>query len=150
MEYIERTFSYLTRNVKNHVEKLFTKASQTPAFARFPPPTLTIISPDCGPSGSILDIDHTQDGKDHIPILTWSLPTSIPASEIGEYLVIVQDADAPLPTPILHAAYYGIPARKMELKQEDLVKDREAKNLLKGGSDMERFFGEPSIVGRNL
>jgi phosphatidylethanolamine-binding protein (PEBP) family uncharacterized protein len=133
MEYLERTFSYITKNIKNHDSKLFTRTSQTPAFRSFPTPSITITSPDCGPSGSHLEKDHTQDGADLIPTLNWTLPSSITASSIAEYLIIVQDADAPLPTPILHAAYYGIPASKTSIAHEDLAKVKEGTNELKGG-----------------
>jgi phosphatidylethanolamine-binding protein (PEBP) family uncharacterized protein len=132
MEYLERTISYLTRNIKNHDLKLFAQASQTPAFTSHPTPTLTITSPDCGPSGSHLTIDHTQDGLDLFPSLTWSLPSSIPPSSVDSYLLIVQDADAPLPTPILHGSYYSIPATKTSIVPDDFLRVGEG-NELKGG-----------------
>ncbi len=117
MEYVERTFAYFTKNVRGHDAKLFTRG---PAFASFPEATLTITSADCGPSNSKLDVDHTQDGKDLLPILTWTLPSTIPVSEVKEYLVVIEDADVPLPSPIMHAAFFGLPPTKTELKHEDL------------------------------
>ncbi|KAE8453195.1 hypothetical protein EG329_011262 [Mollisiaceae sp. DMI_Dod_QoI] len=131
MEYVERTVSWLTKNVRGHDAKLFPKS---PAFKSYPEPTLTVTSPDCGPSNSKFDIDHTQDGKDLIPSLTWTLPASIPASSVKEYLILVEDADGPLGFPIMHAGYYHIPPTKTSLTPEDILKaEGEKGNVLKGG-----------------
>jgi len=130
MEYIERTISYFTQNIRGHDAKLFTKGA---AYTSFPTPTISVTSPDCGPSGSKLDIDHTQDGRDLIPSLSWSLPASIASSSVKEYLVVVQDADVPIPFPIMHAAYYAIPASKTSITPGDLEKEGKEGHLLKGG-----------------
>jgi phosphatidylethanolamine-binding protein (PEBP) family uncharacterized protein len=132
MEYLERGISYLTRNVKNHDSKLFTSQIQTPAFTSAPTPTITITSPDCGASNSHLDKDHTQDGLDLFPTLSWSLPPTIPASFVHSYLLMVQDADAPLPMPILHGSYYSILASKTSIAPGDFERAGKG-NELKGG-----------------
>jgi phosphatidylethanolamine-binding protein (PEBP) family uncharacterized protein len=131
MEYVERTLSYLTKNRKGYDAQLFTKG---PALSSFPEPTITITSPDCGPSDSMLDIDHTQDGKDLIPSLNWTLPSTIPISEVAEYLLVIEDVDAPIGC-IMHAAFYSIPPTKTTLTHEDIQKvDGKGKgNELKGG-----------------
>jgi phosphatidylethanolamine-binding protein (PEBP) family uncharacterized protein len=129
MDYLERMISYFTKNQKGRDAKLFTKR---PAFTSFPSPTLTVTSPDCGPTKSIVDIDHTQDGADLLPTLTWSLPPTIPSSSVAQYLIVIEDADGPIPTPALHGAFYSIPATKTSLTQEDLEKVGK-ENELKGG-----------------
>ncbi|KAF8862226.1 PEBP-like protein [Acephala macrosclerotiorum] len=131
MDYLERTVSYFTKNVRGHDAKLFFRG---PAFKSFPEPTITVTSPDCGPSSSLLDVDHTQDGKDHIPSLTWSLPASIPAERVREYLILVEDADGPIGVPIMHGGFYHIPPTKTSLGPEDLVKaEGEKRHVVKGG-----------------
>jgi len=129
MDYVERTLSYLTKNQRGRDAKLFSKR---PAFESFSEPTITVTSPDCGPTGSLFSVDHTADGKALIPTISWSLPESIPASSVAEYLVVIEDADVPLPSPVFHAGYYSILATKTEISQADLEKVGK-QNELKGG-----------------
>ncbi|KAM0797129.1 hypothetical protein BDR22DRAFT_965720 [Usnea florida] len=65
-------------------------------------PTITITSPECGPSKSSLQIYHTPLGENRFPKLTWN-PLAPKTGEssprraiITEYLIIVEDPDAPL------------------------------------------------------
>jgi phosphatidylethanolamine-binding protein (PEBP) family uncharacterized protein len=133
MEYVERTIAYLTSNLKGRDPKLFTRPlGKVPAFASPPNPTITVTSTTCGPSGSHMSIEYTQDGADTFPTLTWILPSSIPASSVKEYLLVIQDADAPLPVPITHAIFYNIPGSKTTIAQEDIEKTGK-ENELKGG-----------------
>jgi phosphatidylethanolamine-binding protein (PEBP) family uncharacterized protein len=61
-------------------------------------------------------------------------PPTIDSSRIVEYLLIVEDADAPLlPTPALHGAVYSIPASKIGIEQGDLERAGKGKGELKGG-----------------
>ncbi|KAF4624216.1 hypothetical protein G7Y89_g13956 [Cudoniella acicularis] len=131
MDTFERTVAYLTRNQKGRDAKLFTKG---PAFTSHPSPTLLITSPDCGSSESTFDINHTEDGDGLFPTLTWTLPPTIDASTIVEYLLVIEDADAPIiPTPALHGAVYRIPASKTGIEQGDLEKAGKGKGELRGG-----------------
>jgi len=128
MAYLERTISYFVANMKGRDAKLFTKG---PAFSSHPTPTLTLTSPNYDGTNATLDIDNTADGLDHIPTISWSLPPSIPSSSVKEYLLIVEDADVPIPQPVMHGAFYAIPPEKTTFSQEDLeVKE---KGTLKGG-----------------
>lgn len=126
MDYLERTISYLTKNLKGRDAKLFTKR---PAFSSFPTPTLIVTSPDCGPTNSILDINHTQDGSDLLPTLTWSLPPTTTLSSVAEYLIIIEDANIPIPTPAMHAAFYSIPATKLRLPRRTWKKSTLGKGM---------------------
>jgi phosphatidylethanolamine-binding protein (PEBP) family uncharacterized protein len=134
MEILERTLSSLLYSRRGLDAKLFTKG---PAFNACPTPTIGITSPNCGPSPATFDVDHTADGAALCPSLTWELPSSIPASSVKEYLVVIQDADVPIHTPILHAAFYHIAPTRTSIANEDLeVVDKEGKtkgNILKGG-----------------
>ncbi|KUJ12281.1 PEBP-like protein [Mollisia scopiformis] len=130
MEYLERTISYLTKSIRAHDSKLL---PSTPAFTSHPTPTLTVTSPSCGPSDSRLDNDYIAgEGKNLIPSLSWTLPPSISAASVKEYLILIEDADAPLGFPIMHAAFYHIPPEKTSLGPEDIEKGEEG-GRLRGG-----------------
>ncbi|TVY35484.1 UPF0098 protein, partial [Lachnellula subtilissima] len=97
-----------------------------------PSPTIPMTSPTCGPSGSIMAVQYTQDGADTFPTLTWTLPSSLAPERVKEYLLVIQDPDAPLPSPITHGVFYGIPPGKSTVAQEDLVETGRG-NELGGG-----------------
>jgi phosphatidylethanolamine-binding protein (PEBP) family uncharacterized protein len=131
MDTVEHTLAHLTKNQKGRDAKLFTKG---PAFTSHPTPTLLITSPECGPSPSTLDNNFMQDGAGLFPTLTWTLPSTIDAFTVVEYLFVVEDADAPLlSTPAFHGAVYRIPASKTVIEQSDLEKAGKGKGELKGG-----------------
>lgn len=103
MNYVEYGLSRLFSNAKGRDARLFTKG---PAFAQFPHPTITIECPEVGPSGSQLHVDHSAEGAGRFPSLQW--PAASP--ETKQFLLISEDPDAPLPNPIIHGIYYGIPS----------------------------------------
>ncbi|KAJ5864985.1 uncharacterized protein N7529_006901 [Penicillium soppii] len=121
MNHIEYTLSRLFFNFKGRDAKLFTKAS---SFSQFPSPTINL---ECqlGPSGTRLDVDHSADGVGRFPTLTWPISPTI-----KEYLLISEDPDAPLPNPVIHGIYYGIPATMTGVTAEDFESDGDG---LKGG-----------------
>jgi phosphatidylethanolamine-binding protein (PEBP) family uncharacterized protein len=84
-----------------------------------------------GPSGSHLSVHHTQLGEEHFPELRWSAASP----EIKEYVLIVEDPDAPLPNPITHGLYYSIPATVNGVTAGDFepAKGATEQNVLKGG-----------------
>ena len=57
-----------------------------------------------------------QFGQSTVPPLVWG---NVPASA-KEILIIVQDADVPIPRPLTHAIFYGIPASRHSLDEEDI------------------------------
>lgn len=103
MNYIEYGFSRLFSKAKGRDARLFTKG---PAFSQCPGPTISVECPEVGPSGSQLHVDHSAEGAGHFPSLQW--PAASP--ETKEFLLISEDPDAPLPGPIVHGIYYGIPS----------------------------------------
>lgn len=113
LSYIEYGLSWLFFNFKGRDEKLFTKG---PAFANFPEPTMTVTSPDCGPSGSVMKPEYTQVGDDRFPEIHWSTPSA----EVKEYILICEDPDAPLPTPIYHGIFYAISPHTTKLTASDI------------------------------
>jgi phosphatidylethanolamine-binding protein (PEBP) family uncharacterized protein len=130
LDYVELFFSTILSRVRGHEAARFTKGT---AFASFPEPSITVTSADSGPSGSNMSLDHTQEGKDLFPELSWA---AVP--EAQEYLLIAQDVDAPLPSPITHGIFHGIPPTKKSVVNADFdpVEGTRAKpvgTLLKGG-----------------
>lgn len=141
MEYVERSLSWLLANRKNHQERRFIL---TLPFSSHPTPSISITSPDCGSSPAKLGVDYTQDGKDLIPPLSWSLSTSstFKIEDVKEWLLVIEDVDSPLSKtdPTMHSAYYSIPATKTSFSHDDLVLEKEPEKgkkdetgLLKGG-----------------
>jgi len=128
LDYVEISLSWLFANQKGRHPKLFTKG---PAFIDFPEPTIVIDSPDCGPSGSEMKQEYTQVGEDRFPELTWSTPSG----EVKEYIIVIEDPDAPLPTPATHALFYSIPSQTNRVIASD-IKPREGhkkESILQGG-----------------
>jgi len=117
-------------SIRGHDSKLFTRAQP---FHNHPMPTIVVSSPKCGLSPSTLSIDHTPLGTNRFPELQWSMPstentstTTNPAklgssqtADIVEWLVVVEDPDAPLPSPVIHGIYYAIPGNKTSLSASD-------------------------------
>jgi phosphatidylethanolamine-binding protein (PEBP) family uncharacterized protein len=80
-----------------------------------------------------MSIDHTQDGKDLYPELSWD---PIPGAK--QYLIVSEDVDAPLPVPITHGIIYGVPGDVTAVKNEHLdpiegTRKKSVGNALKGG-----------------
>jgi phosphatidylethanolamine-binding protein (PEBP) family uncharacterized protein len=130
MEYVERSLSWLLANRKGYQEKrLILRAP----FSSLPTPSINITSQSCGASPAKLGVDYTQDGKDLIPSLSWSLTPSstFTTEDVKEWLLVIEDVDSPLSKtePTMHSAYYAIPASKTSFSHVDL----ELKTQLESG-----------------
>src|SRR5262245_50936008 len=66
--------------------------------------TITITSPTIK-AGEPIPKDHTADGKNVSPALTWS---NVPAGT-KEFALIMDDPDVPMPQPFVHWVIYKIP-----------------------------------------
>jgi phosphatidylethanolamine-binding protein (PEBP) family uncharacterized protein len=110
--FVEGCLGTLLSSQKGRDAKLLTN---TAPFTSFPDPTIPITSPDCGPSGSALAVEYTQLGSNRFPLLKW------PAHrDVKEWLIIVEDPDAPLPSPIVHGLYLAIPGSVTEFGGENV------------------------------
>lgn len=94
--YIEVAASWLFANFKGRDAKAF---PTNPAFSSHPEPTISITSPDCGAYGATLDPAYVHGGEGLIPALEWD-GSAVPG--VKEWLLVSEDPDAPLPTPICH------------------------------------------------
>ncbi|KAK8113699.1 hypothetical protein PG999_005768 [Apiospora kogelbergensis] len=108
---IEVTLSWLLQNFKHRDDKLFVKG---PAFAHHPKPTLSVTSPDCGETDAQLAVAYTADGLGAHPELTWTAPAAV-QDQVREWLLVSEDPDAPLPTPIAHGCVANCPLLLMSL-----------------------------------
>ena len=102
--YIEYALGSLLTSQRGRDDKLFTKG---PAFGGLSGPTIEVTCSECGPSNSNLEFEHSADGKGRFPQVEWKPSESV--AEIKEYLLVVEDPDAPLPNPIVHGIYHSIP-----------------------------------------
>ena len=131
---------------------LFTKASP---FQAHRSPTIPVYSPDYsqGPSsnGAIstaptaMDARHPQVGGNGFPSLAWTLPAEM-QGKVDSWVVVVEDPDAPLPSPVVHGIYYGLAAAKTTLDRRDL-------DLLGGGPQDAKNNIDKDVglyYGRNL
>ncbi|KAI1429271.1 PEBP-like protein [Xylaria sp. FL1777] len=144
---LEVTLSWLFANAKGRDAKSF---FTRPALASFKEQSVTVTSRDCGASGSKLTVDYTQDGSGKFPALEWSASPGI-ADQVKEWLLVSEDPDAPLPTPIIHGIYTAIPASKTSVEADDFTVVDQAKALMKGGFHYGRSRnGMPYIAPRPL
>ncbi|KAF5661668.1 aspartic-type endopeptidase opsb [Fusarium heterosporum] len=123
--YIELTASWLFKTFKGRDAKAF---FTTPAFAKHPEPTLSVSSPDCGPDGATLGDKYMAGGEAQFPELSWDSHEGV-----EEWLLVSEDPDAPLPTPICHGIYMGIPSQKTSIVDSDFNLVDNASTRLTGG-----------------
>ncbi|KAJ7302928.1 phosphatidylethanolamine-binding protein [Mycena albidolilacea] len=126
---VEVTLSWLLKNAKGRDAKCF---YNRPAFAKHPEQTIEVTSPDCGPTDAQLGMEYTADGSGRFPALEWTAPPVI-SDKVKQWLLVSEDPDAPLPTPIAHGIFGGIPPSKTNVEAKDFEIDDESKALLKGG-----------------
>jgi hypothetical protein len=92
--------------------------------------------------------DYTADGEGRSPPLQWS---GVPPTA-GSVLLIVEDADAPTPQPLVHAIAVNLPAGDGSLHEGAL--DRSEPDAMASGVGMESAPGaaepgQPPSLGRN-
>jgi phosphatidylethanolamine-binding protein (PEBP) family uncharacterized protein len=135
---VEPLLGWLMSNNKNHDAGLFTKA---PAVStQTLTPNILVSSPDCGASGSPLPKQYASaelGGSDKMVSLAWDAPRTA-GGPVKEYLLVIEDPDAPMKEPIVHGIYFGIPATKTKVTPADFEVADLRKRSLKGGF----FFGE--------
>ena len=99
---LEVTLSWLLKNARGRDQKSFYRSA---AFADLPEPTVDITSPECGPgpraAPAQLGREHSHDGAGRVPSLEWREPAPL-EGRVREWLLVCEDPDAPLPTPIPH------------------------------------------------
>lgn len=128
--------------------KLLTRAN---AALKNISPTLAVSSP-LGPSESPLLPEHTPLADNRFPTLSWTLPSDVDPAQVHSYLLVVEDPDAPLPSPVVHGLYYGLPAEKTSVGPDDFVPanggqgDDLAGGFRYGANRMKSVWGGPRPV----
>ena len=77
--------------------------------------TIELTSPAFG-AGAPIPTRYTQEGDDRFPPLTWR---GVPAAA-QELVIVVEDPDAPLPRPVVHAIIHGLSARAEGLGEAEV------------------------------
>lgn len=128
MEYVERILSFALSGRRGHDAGLISKTSP---FKAHPEPTLALECPDIGESGSKIPREYSFFEAGHFPTLKW--PKAEPLG-IKEWLLIVEDPDAPLAEPVTHGIYYSIAPSRTGVSYEDFEEEKDRGNFnLKGG-----------------
>lgn len=118
MDYVEQALAWVLSSRKGHDAGLIHK---TGAFTNVPEPTIPLECPDIGPTGSHIPREYSFFDKALFPTLKW--PSSTTDDKIKEYLLVVEDPDAPLAQPVVHGLYYSIPAERTSVTNDDFQKE---------------------------
>lgn len=135
LKYLEYYLARLLHNQRGRDTKLFINSK----LFKDIPKNIHVVSPDVGPSESHLPIDYTQYGEGRFPQLSWSLApdAKISQADIKEYMLLIEDPDAPLPLVPNHGMYYAIPPTKTSIGPDDLridtARQSGGEKWLKGG-----------------
>ena len=114
--------------MKGHDAQLFT--NQEPF--KDVPRNIDVVAPEIGREGSQMGHEYSMFGGSKFPELTWSVApqasqdgsSGLKKDEIKEYILIVEDPDAPIRNLVsLHGIYYGIPPEKTRVSAEDISLD---------------------------
>ncbi|PYH41283.1 YbhB/YbcL family Raf kinase inhibitor-like protein [Aspergillus saccharolyticus JOP 1030-1] len=119
----------LLNTVLCQISKLF--ISQ-PAFVQHPWPSILLESPEFGPTGSYLDIDHTREGAGSFPALSWPYSSG---TAVQEYILLVEDPDAPTSEAVVHGLFYGVHRATTGVQNPDFFLDQSQAEpfMLRGG-----------------
>ncbi|KIX95924.1 uncharacterized protein Z520_08179 [Fonsecaea multimorphosa CBS 102226] len=118
--YFEYFLARLLYSHKGRDAKLLTRQ---PIFATVPK-LVQVTSPTLGGSPAHLSTEYSAYGESVFPDLSWSLdePTT-KGVEVKEWLLIIEDPDAPIPIVPIHGLYYAIPATKTSVSPHDFNLD---------------------------
>ncbi|KAG2175975.1 hypothetical protein INT44_000453 [Umbelopsis vinacea] len=123
-ERFEAYLGYLLSSQKGRDAGLMT---HLPPFDKIKP-TINVSS-EIGASGCSMPKQCAMDGDNEWPGLTWE---KVPDAQ--EYIVVAEDADVPIPNPIAHGFFYGIPAEVTSIQHADLKEIDTTKHTIKNGS----------------
>ena len=115
LRHIEAFIGRILYNYKQRDAGLFTKRSIFNDISS----SLVLECPELGKTNT-LQRKHTPFGENELPSLAWSTNVNI-LRRINEFALIVEDADVPLPSPVVHGSYYGIPSNVQSLFHRDLL-----------------------------
>lgn len=97
---LEVTLSWLFSNAKGRDAKSFQMRPALEEGGHREAAKVTVTSP-VGPSEAVLTTEYTADGPGRFPPLRWEVSPEL-ADKVREWLLVCEDPDAPLPTPVAH------------------------------------------------
>jgi phosphatidylethanolamine-binding protein (PEBP) family uncharacterized protein len=132
LKWIEYTLGRLLYTVRGRDHGVFINGSVCKDIK----PTIKLLAPECGASGSQMLKHHTEFGSDAFPELEWTAP-----EKAKEYVLVVQDPDIPLPFVATHGLFYAIPGSVTSIKPDDV-------QYKKGFESQHKLVG-PFLMGKN-
>jgi Raf kinase inhibitor-like YbhB/YbcL family protein len=130
LEHVPRWLGSLLRGMRAGADKLVIFQPGIAGDAE-----LDLTSPAFA-NGARLPVRFTADGEGVSPPLLWGEP---PEGTAG-FALLVEDADAPVPAPLVHALVWGLPANERRLAEGAITRDG------RGGKDG-RDVGRNSLLG---
>ena len=115
LEHVPHWLGRALSGIRAGAEKL---AIAQPELAPLLPESLSVTSPAFA-DAAWLPQRFTADGDGVSPPLTWTLPPAGTAMLV----LLVEDADAPTPQPLVHAVVWGIPADAGHLPEGAIIAD---------------------------
>ncbi|KAK6380267.1 uncharacterized protein PV06_05577 [Exophiala oligosperma] len=118
------------------------------------PQNITVTCPEIGPSNSVMPVEYSAYGTSRFPTLTWNIDTSSTGASNGienrikEYVILVEDPDAPLPLVPNHGLFYAIPATKTTVTADDVVLD--TKPAVTASVEGAKYLRGGFRLGKNL
>jgi hypothetical protein len=88
--------------------------ARAPGLAEVPA-TIELTSPAFA-AGAPIPRRYTQEGENRFPSLAWR---GVPGAA-QELVIVVEDPDAPLPSPVVHAILHGLPPRADGLEEAEV------------------------------
>ncbi|KIW20830.1 hypothetical protein PV08_01408 [Exophiala spinifera] len=146
LDYLEYSLGRLLSSNRGRDSKLWTN---TAAFADAPE-VLTVTCPEIGPSNSVMPVEYGAFGKSRFPAIEWKVSPTAPAAtadEIKQYIVLIEDPDAPLPLVPIHGLFYAIPDTKTTITADDLALDTDTKAASRPG---EKYLRGGFRLGKNI
>ena len=110
LEHVPKAVGEALRGIGPGLDKLMINASFAAA-----PAGIVVTSPDFA-DGAGLPRDTTEDGRKLSPALAWR---GVPDGA-AEVVLVIEDADSPTPSPLVHAIVIGLPGRDGGLAAGDV------------------------------
>lgn len=128
LQYLEYTLGRLLYRFRGYDAQLFTRSA---AFSQHPNPTYKLTSPALGATGAHLTHEYSKSGGGKFPSLMWEKP----GPEVKEWMLVIEDPDAPTLKPNVHGIFCCIPPHVTSISHDDskIVAEREGAKKIKAG-----------------
>ncbi|KDN69238.1 hypothetical protein CSUB01_05029 [Colletotrichum sublineola] len=114
------------------MEAVLPRSIPPPPSPRTPSRPSPLRRQTAGASPATMGPEYIAGGGGRIPALSWEVPSRL-EPKVREWLIVVEDMDAPLPSPICHGIYAGIAPETRRVSPDNFEVEDESRSLLKGG-----------------